>query len=440
MCLEFLLRNHARTRSPGALQMVSGTCEAMARGGMYDQLGGGFARYSVDADWVVPHFEKMLYDNALLARVYLHLWRATGSELARRVAVETLDWMLRDLRTAEGGLASALDADSEGEEGRFYVWTPEEVGPYVAQLCDVTPAGTFEHGRSVLQLRRDPDDWGQWSAARYALLQRREQGIAPARDDKVVAAWNGLAVAALAEAAVLLDRPDYLAAADEVADLLVGLHLVDGRLRRTSRAGVVGPHAGVLEDYGDVAEGLLALHQATGERRRLDVAGDLLEVVLTHFGDGSGGFFDTADDAEQLVRRPQDPTDNATPAGTSAAAGALVTYGALTTSSRHRAAGEQGLRSVSVLAERHARFAGWALAVGEALAAGPLEVAVVERPDLARVARLATSPGAVVVTGGESPLLTGRPPGAAYVCRGSVCDAPEADAARLAAVLGAVLA
>jgi uncharacterized protein len=436
MVLEFLLRQWARAGDARSLDLVTMTCERMARGGIYDQLAGGFARYSVDAHWVVPHFEKMLYDNALLARVYAHWWRATGAPLARRIALETCAWVLAELRTAEGGFASALDADSEGEEGKFYVWTPDEVGPAAARMFTVTDAGTFEHGRSVLQLLTDPDP-DELAAERTRLLELRAQRIRPARDDKVVAAWNGLAVAALADCGVLFDRPDLVDAARVCATLLADLHLVPGprgtaRLRRVSRDGVVGAPVGVLEDYGDVAEGLLALHQATGERRWLDLAGDLLAVAVTHFADGRGGFFDTADDAETLVRRPQDPTDNATPSGLSAVAGALVTHAALTGSADGREVAGRALSTVAPIIGRYPRFAGWSAAVGEAVAAGPLEVAVVDQPDLARIARLTTSPGAVVVTGGDSPLLADRPAGAAYVCRGFVCDAPTIDPAALA--------
>src|SRR4051794_1171629 len=436
MALEFLLRHHARTGDSRSLECVSRTCERMARGGIYDQLAGGFARYSVDAEWVVPHFEKMLYDNALLARVYAHWWRATGSPLARRVALETCDWMLAELRTPEGGFASALDADSEGEEGRFYVWTPEEAGETAAAMFEVTADGTFEHGRSVLQLLRDPDDPQAYAAERARLLQLRAQRVRPARDDKVVAAWNGLAIAALAECGALFDRPDLVAAATACATLLADLHMVDGRLRRVSRDGVVGAPAGVLEDNGDVAEGLLALHQVTGERRWLDLAGSLLDLALAHFADGHGGFYDTADDAEQLVRRPQDPTDNATPSGAAAVAGALVAHAALTGRTDHRDAAELALATVAEVVGRFPRFAGWAAAAGEAVAAGPLEVAVVGHPELARIARLTTSPGAVVVTGGDSPLLAGRPGGAAYVCRAFACDAPTTEAGDLRERLG----
>jgi uncharacterized protein YyaL (SSP411 family) len=445
MALEFLLRHAARTGD--GLDLVAGTCEAMARGGMYDQVAGGFARYSVDRHWVVPHFEKMLYDNALLLRVYLHWWRATGSDFARRVAIETGEFLLRDLRTPEGGFASALDADTDGVEGRTYVWTPQQLvgvlgdddGAWAAQQLEVTAVGTFEHGSSVLQRLKEPDDPARYERVRAAMHESRSLRPQPARDDKVVCAWNGLAIAALAEGGVLLDRPDWIEAADSCAEVLLRVHWVtsDQRLRRVSRDGVVGAHAGVLEDYADFAEGLLALHQVTGDPGRLDGARHLLRVVLEHFGDGAGGFFDTADDAEQLVRRPRDPTDNATPSGLSAAAGALLTYAALTGSAEHRTAAEAALATVAPLFARHARFAGWACAVAEALVAGPAEVAVVDRPDLLAVARRTTSPGAVVVD--QGPLLEGRPAGAAYVCRGFVCDAPTTDPARLRDQLAVVL-
>jgi uncharacterized protein YyaL (SSP411 family) len=452
MVLEMLLRHHARTGDAASLAMVEGTCEAMARGGIFDQLAGGFARYSVDADWVVPHFEKMLYDNALLLRVYAHWWRATGSPLARRVAVETADWMMRDLRTPEGGFASALDADSEGVEGKFYVWTPAEVGPDAAALFTVTAEGTFEDGTSVLQLLHDPEDVARWESERARLLAVREERVPPARDDKVVAAWNGLAVAALAETGALLDRPDLVDAAVAAADLLVRVHLDGDRLRRVSRDGVAGSPAGVLEDYADVAEGFLTLYAVTGDAAWVGRAGALLDVVLSRFGDGEGGFFDTADDAEQLVRRPQDPTDNATPAGQSAAAGALLTFAAYTGSDRHRVAAEQALGVYGLLADQHARFAGWGLAVAEALVDGPREVAVMgpaaddRTVALHRTALLATAPGAAVAVGDpaghlgvpllqDRPLVAGAP--AAYVCRHFTCDAPTTDPAALAAAIGA---
>ena len=345
MVLEWLLRHHARTGDETALSMASRTFEAMARGGMYDQLGGGFARYSVDAEWVVPHFEKMLYDNALLLRAYLHWWRATADPMARRVVEETAEFLLRDLRTPEGGFASALDADTDGVEGLTYAWTADQLadvlgevdGAWAADLLGVTPAGTFEHGTSTLQLLADPstaEDSDRWSSIRLRLLAARSQRPQPGRDDKVVSAWNGLTIAALAEAGALLERPDWVEAALACGDLLVSVHLGAGehgdRLVRVSRDGRPGRHAGVLEDHADVAEGFLALYSVTGDEEWLAFAGVLLDVVLGHFRDGRGGFFDTAEDAERLVRRPQDPTDNATPSGQAAAAGALLTYAALT--------------------------------------------------------------------------------------------------------------
>ncbi|MFC1417515.1 thioredoxin domain-containing protein [Streptacidiphilus cavernicola] len=463
MALEFLLRHHAATGSADALRMVEETCSAMARGGIYDQLGGGFARYAVDAEWVVPHFEKMLYDNALLLRVYLHLWRATGSARARRVALETADFLLAELRTPEGGFASALDADSAGpdghnHEGAFYAWTPGQLaealgaedGARAAALFSVTEAGTFEAGASVLQLLEDPaDDDGAWFAGvRARLLAARASRPRPARDDKVVAAWNGLAIAALAETGALLDRPDCVEAALAAADLLVSVHLTaEGRLLRTSRDGRPGVGAGVLEDYADTAEGFLALYSVTGEASWLTLGGLLLDRVLEHFVDtASGALYDTASDAEKLIRRPQDPTDNATPSGWTAAAGALLGYAALTGSSRHRGAAEAALGVVTALGPRAPRFIGWGLAVAEACVDGPREIAVVG-PDgdaataaLHRTALLGTAPGAVVAVGEADaagvPLLAdrtlqgGRP--AAYVCRRFSCDAPVTEPAALA--------
>jgi uncharacterized protein YyaL (SSP411 family) len=482
MVLEFLLRHHARTGSEGALQMVQDTCERMARGGLYDQLGGGFARYSVDRDWVVPHFEKMLYDNALLCRVYAHLWCATGSELARRVALETADFMVRELRTKEGGFASALDADSEEEvprdaagpggqpgerpqqgegegrhvEGAYYVWTPaqltEALGPedaeIAAQYFGVTEEGTFEHGSSVLQLPQSEGAFGaqKIESIRSRLLGRRGKRPVPGRDDKVVAAWNGLAVAALAETGAYFDRPDLVEAALGAADLLVRLHMDEhARLARTSKDGQVGANAGVLEDYADVAEGFLVLASVTGEGVWLEFSGLLLDHVLAQFTDGSGALYDTAADAEKLIRRPQDPTDNAAPSGWSAAAGALLSYAAHTGSEPHRAAAERALGVVRVLGPRVPRFIGWGLAVAEAFLDGPREVAIVgpslDDPatrSLHHTALTGTAPGAVVAVGrpdDELPLLAdrilvnGEP--TAYVCRNFTCDAPTTDPRQL---------
>ncbi|HEX6246266.1 MAG TPA: thioredoxin domain-containing protein [Nocardioidaceae bacterium] len=459
MVLEFLLRHQARTGSSKAGDMVSATCHAMARGGMYDQLGGGFARYSVDRDWVVPHFEKMLYDNAQLLGVYARWWRQTGDPLGARVARETADFLLADLLTTEGGFASALDADSEGVEGKFYAWTPAELvevlgaedGDWAAALLHVTERGTFEHGASTLQLRQDPDDPERWGRVRGRLREARSRRVPPARDDKVVAAWNGLAVSSLVQAGQILGEQGYVDAAVRAGRLLVDLHLdADGnRLLRVSRNGVAGAHAGVLEDYGCVAAAFLDLLSATGDAVWLTRAGRLLDTALTHFSDDQGGFYDTADDAEALVARPRDPSDNASPSGQSSLVHALLGYAAVTGSGRHRDAAEAALRTVRMLADRVPRFAGWSLAAAEAALAGPLEVAVVGEPadparaELEAVARAATSPGAVVVVGApgavDVPLMEGRGlvggAAAAYVCRAMVCERPVTDAEALRAAL-----
>ncbi|MFF5805204.1 thioredoxin domain-containing protein [Streptomyces sp. NPDC012746] len=474
MVLEFLLRHHARTGAEGALQMAADTCEAMARGGIYDQLGGGFARYAVDREWVVPHFEKMLYDNALLCRVYAHLWRATGSEMARRVALETADFMVRELRTREGGFASALDADSEDPEtgkhveGAYYAWTPAQLrevlgeadGELAVACFGVTEEGTFEHGTSVLQLPQDGPaaDAERMASIRARLLAERDRRPAPGRDDKVVAAWNGLAVAALAECGAYFERPDLIERATEAADLLVRVHM-DGRARlaRTSKDGQAGANAGVLEDYGDVADGFLALAAVTGEGVWLEFAGFLVDLVLDQFRAEDGSLYDTAHDAERLIRRPQDPTDTAAPSGWTAAAGALLSYAAHTGSEAHRTAAEQALGVVHALGPRAPRFIGHGLAVAEALLDGPREVAVVGHPDdparaaLHRTALLGAAPGAVVAaglpraadgSGGEFPLLAERTlvrdlP-TAYVCRHFVCARPTTDPVELADQLGTV--
>ncbi len=457
MVLEFLLRHHGRTGSADALALASGTCEAMARGGIYDQLGGGFARYAVDAAWVVPHFEKMLYDNAQLTRVYLHWWKAAGSPLARRIACETADFIIDELGTEEGAFASALDADTDGVEGLTYAWTPaqlvevlgEDEGTRAAELLTVTDAGTFEQGMSTLQLRTDPADASWWSAARARLLAARRQRPQPGRDDKVVTSWNGLAVAALADLGASLDEPRYTAAAARCARFLLDVHLVDGRLRRSSRDAAVGVAAAVADDHGNLAEGLLSLHQATGDAAWLDAAGRLLDTALERFRSEAGGFHDTADDAEQLFARPHSAADNAEPSGQSSLAGALLTYGALTGSPRHLEAASAAIDAGGAIADRDARFAGWTLAVAEAREAGPLQVAVVgsgpEADALTSVARSSLSPGMVLVAGEPDapgiPLLAGRPlvdgEPAAYLCRGMVCDRPVTSPADLASALQA---
>ncbi|HEX5115860.1 MAG TPA: thioredoxin domain-containing protein [Pseudonocardiaceae bacterium] len=458
MVLEFLLRHHERTGSPESLSLVELTASAMARGGIYDQLAGGFARYSVDASWVVPHFEKMLYDNAQLLRVYAHLHRRTGSPLARRIATETAQFLLADLGTPQGGFAAALDADTDGVEGLTYVWTPDQVasvlgpddGPWAVELFAVT--GSFDHGTSTLRLPADPDDEARWASVRERLLAARAARPQPARDDKVVTAWNGLAIGALAEAGVALDRPDWITAAAHAADFLVSHHLTEGRLHRTSRDGTVGTSAGVLEDYGCLADGLLALYQATAQPRWLAVAEGLLEGALARFADpdAPGAYFDTAADAERLVRRPADPSDNASPAGASALAGGLLTASALTDPARavqFRDAAAAALARAGLLISRAPRFAGQWAAVAEAWLAGPVQVAVVgsgtRAAELRAAAVAGVAGGAVVLAGAPdltgAPLLADRPlvdgGAAAYVCHGFVCDRPVTTVDELASVL-----
>ncbi|MGV1036013.1 MAG: thioredoxin domain-containing protein [Candidatus Nanopelagicales bacterium] len=452
-----------------AIDMVAATCEAMARGGIYDQLAGGFARYSVDREWIVPHFEKMLYDNALLLQVYAHWYRATGSPLAERIARETAEFLLRDLRTEQGGFAASLDADApvapggHAYEGASYAWRPnqlvEAVGETDAVLAAeallVTPGGTFEKSASVLQLPADPD-WLWWSRVRVQLLESRNQRPQPARDDKVVTAWNALAVTGLAQAGALLDEPAWIAAAGEAAELIERLHITrdaEGRLQslsRTSRDGVASANApAVLEDYGDLASAMVTLFGVTGVQRWLDLAGDLLDVVLAQFIDESGGFFDTAADAEQLFIRPSDPADLAAPSGWSAATDALLSYGSLMASPRHLVAAEQGLLMAEQLGSRSPRFAGWLLAAAAAYINGPQVVVIVgeaadpQRGDLHQAALRSTAPGLVVAVGVEQPDEEGPFLGkrtvsgtaAAYVCRGTTCSAPITDPSRLAAAL-----
>ena len=455
--LEALLRNHERTLSPVPLEAVRRTCEAMARGGIYDQLAGGFARYTVDAAWVVPHFEKMLYDNALLLRVYAHWARRTGDPLARRVAAETAAFLMNDLAAGET-FTSSLDADAAGVEGSSYVWTPGQLaevlgdddGRWAARLFEVTENGTFEHGTSVLQLLRDPDDMAHFERVRAALLRSRDARPQPGRDDKIVTAWNGLAITALAEASVALDDPGLLDAAVRCARRLIALHLVDGRLRRASLGGRVGDSVAILEDYAMLATGLLALYQLTSDAEWLDTATVLIDVALDHFADPDrpGQWFDAADDAEQLMVRPADPVDGATPSGASSIAEALLTAAHLVDehrASRYAEAAAETVLAHSRLLEQAPRSAGHWLAVAEAAVRGPLQIAVATgAPDsalLATARRIA--PGGTVVVGGavdSMPLLAGRDriggADAAYICRGRVCDLPVTGAGELASALG----
>jgi uncharacterized protein YyaL (SSP411 family) len=454
MVVEFLLRHHERTGSMEALSMARGTCDAMAAGGLYDQLGGGFARYSVDASWVVPHFEKMLYDNGLLLRAYAHLSRRDDNPRYREVVRDTAEFLLRDLGTPQGAFAASLDADTEGEEGLTYVWTPDQLvevlgpedGAWAAEVFAVTPEGSFEHGRSTLRLLEPVADRERWDRVRSALLAARDQRPQPGRDDKVVTAWNGMAIAALAEAGALFDEPRWVSAAVQAAELLLDVHVADGRLLRTSRDGVAGTAVGVLEDYGCFADGLLALHQVTGSTRWLTAASGLLDTALAHFAvpDAPGAFYDTADDAEALVRRPSDPTDNASPSGASSLASALLTASALgpDRAALYRTVAEQAVARAGLLAARAPRFAGHWLSVAEAMQSGPVQVALVGSASaLVSAARAGIHGGGVVVAGSpdsapllaERPLVGGSP--AAYVCRGYVCDRPVTSVDDLVAAL-----
>lgn len=451
--LEGLLRSYERTGDPRVLATVERALDAMARGGIYDQLAGGFARYSVDPSWVVPHFEKMLYDNALLLRVYAHWARRSGETMARKITDETAAFIVRDL--GEGGMfTSSLDADADGVEGLTYAWTPAQLrevlgdddGAWAAYIFGVTDAGTFEHGTSVLQLRDTPDSLSRFVRARTILLAARLGRPQPARDDKVVTAWNGFAITALVDASVALDRPEFLDAATQCARSILELHVVDGRLRRASLGGRVGDSAAILEDYAGLATGLMTLHQVTGDPEWLTAATGLLDVALDHFADPDreGRWFDTADDAERLMVRPSDPLDGATPAGASLITEALQLAAHLTGSERYASAARASLAAATPILVKLPRSGGHWLAVAEAAVRGPLQIAVACDPldsELLNAARLLAPGGAIVVGGAvdSSALLRGRDRiggrDAAYVCRGHVCDLPVTTAEHLAAAL-----
>ncbi|WP_051451144.1 thioredoxin domain-containing protein [Actinospica robiniae] len=400
MTLLQLLRHHRRTGSAEALEMVTATCTAMARGGIYDQLGGGFSRYAVDAHWGVPHFEKMLYDNALLLRVYALLWRVSPEPLFRRIAEETAAFLIRELGTVSGGFASALDADTDGVEGLTYVWTYQQLvdvlgdedAAAAARVYGVSRKGNFEHGASVLRLTNpdiiEPlDEDGDENApsvpasaaaaeAAAADVERvaprlrvaRAQRPQPHRDDKIVASWNGLAISGLVEASLALDRPDLLAAAVRCGNLLAEVHSADGRLVRTSRDGRASTNPGVLEDYGCVAEAFALLHSATGDHAWLAHAEALLATVRSQFR-SEDGLHDTAADASPLYFRPSDPTDNASPSGASAAAAGFAAFALAAPSLEHLDDAYLALAPSAALAEQAPRFAGYGLAVAEALLA-----------------------------------------------------------------------
>jgi hypothetical protein len=472
MGLDLLLRVHQRqvarqrddadsTADPVLLHLVRLTLDRMADGGIYDQIGGGFHRYSTDERWLVPHFEKMLYDNALLARTYLAAWQVTGEERYRRICEETLDYVLREMTGPEGGFYATQDADSEGEEGRFYIWTLAELrealgeddAAVVALLWGVSERGNFE-GRNILHHARTPEEVAAErgitpdevadveARARQRLYAVRTQRVWPSRDDKVIAAWNGLMLRAFAEVGRILGRDDYLRAAEASASFIHDHLIVDDKLRRTWRGGQA-KLAAYLEDYGALANGLLSLYEADGDPRWFAQARHLADTALERFWDDEvGGFFDTAHDHEQLIGRPRELTDGATPSGTSLICEALLRLAAFTGEARYRERAEQVLIPLApVMAEQPSAFEHLLCGLDDLI--GPLlEIAIVgpaaepgtralldvintrylPRSVLARSTADGSEGGATVPLLSDRGLVDGLP--TAYVCQGFVCQWP----------------
>src|SRR3954469_8086323 len=417
--IEFLLRR-------SETDMTSHTLRGMASGGMYDQVGGGFARYSVDPQWLVPHFEKMLYDNALLARAYLHGFLVTGDELFRTVTTETLDWALREMRAPEGGFYSALDADSEGEEGRFYVWSLAElaelVGEEAANWFGASRGGNFEGSNILTRGEGAPSALPEW---RERLYEERSKRVWPGLDDKRLGSWNALMISALAEAGAVLDRDDYLEAAATAAHfVLTDMRDSEGRLLRTWKDGQ-GKLNAYLEDHAFLVEALLTLYESTFDPRWFDAARELADTMIERFADEeNGGFFETSSDHERLVARRKDPEDSPIPAGNSSAAYGLLRLAALTGEHEYERRGVSVLRLLHALAPRHPQAFGHLLQALDFHFARVKEVALVgdDTAPLERVVRAAFRPH-LVLAGGASdgvPLLQGREPvdglPAAYVC------------------------
>ncbi|HZO60686.1 MAG TPA: thioredoxin domain-containing protein [Solirubrobacterales bacterium] len=456
--LEFLMARIAdgAANSEKATEMVRTTLIRMARGGIYDQVGGGFARYSVDAHWLVPHFEKMLYDNALLARAYLHAWQLTGDDLFRRVCEETLDWALREMRGPEGGFYSALDADSEGEEGRFYVWSEQELravlGDDAEPLLSYWGAdrGPNFEGRSILYVEGEAIDPEVLARGRQRLYEVRAQRVWPGLDDKRLTAWNALMLAALADAGAVLERADYLDAARQCAEFLLGqMRGADGRLLRTYKDGRASL-AAYLEDHAFLSEALLVLYEATLETRWFTAARGLADDIVTRFRDpDAGGFFDTASDHEALVVRPRSFEDHPIPAGSSAAALALLRIFAVTGERAYERPAIEVFRLLHKAVARHPQAFGHLLQAMHLHFATPREVALVgeQVEPLARVVRRRLHPTVVVAgmrPGDEEaaaaiPLLRGRDlvdgNPAAYVCENFACRMPVTDPAELEQLL-----
>jgi uncharacterized protein len=448
--IEFLL---AHGEPPMALQ----TLRSMAGGGIFDQVGGGFSRYSVDAQWRVPHFEKMLYDNALLARAYLHGFQASDDEILRRTCEETLDWALREMRAPEGGFYSALDADSEGVEGKFYVWTLDELRATLGDDADAaiawfaaTENGNFE-GANILESRGPEPPAEQRDRIRATLLAAREQRVRPGLDDKRLAAWNALMMAALADAGAVLQREDYLDAAREAAAFVLDrMRGPDGRLLRTFNAGVARL-AAYLEDHAFLLEALLVLYEATFEERWFSAARDLADTIVVRFADADrGGFFSTADDHEQLIARRKDLEDSPIPAGGSSAALGLLRLAALTGERRYEDAAAGQLALLHEVAVRHPTAFGHLLQAIDRQLAPRREVALVGDVDgvaaLAAVVRETRRPHLVLAGGpGDGrtavPLMERRTPvdghAAAYVCERFACERPVTEPDELRALLDA---
>ena len=433
--IEFLLRR-------GETEMTTHTLRAMASGGMYDQVGGGFARYSVDARWLVPHFEKMLYDNALLARAYLHGWQVTGDPLFRRVVEETLDWMLREMRGEEGGFRSALDADSEGEEGKFYVWSLAELrevgGDEAVTAFGATEDGNFEGSNILVRA-------GEASAElKQRLYDVRAQRVWPGLDDKRLTAWNALAIAALADAGAVLERADYVDAARRAAEFVLGeLRDDDGRLLRTWKDGRAKLNA-YLEDHAFLLEALLTLYEATFDPRWFTEARALADTMIERFADDArGGFFETSSDHEQLVARRKDLEDHPIPSGNASAAYGLLRLAALTGEHEYEERALGVFRLLHKIAARHAQAFAHLLQALDFHFASVKEVALVgpDREPLERTVRSRFRPH-LVLAGGEPdgvPLLEGREPvdgrAAAYVCEHFACRRPVTEPEELEALL-----
>jgi uncharacterized protein YyaL (SSP411 family) len=445
MTLEFLLRTYARTGNREALEMVSYTCTKMANGGIYDQLGGGFHRYSTDARWLVPHFEKMLYDNALLSRLYLHYFQVSGDASARATVEGILDYVLREMTHPEGGFYSTQDADSEGHEGKFFVWDINEIREALgesaaAQFCNyynITEAGNFE-GKNIPNVPRPVADVASLEESKRILFERREKRVKPDRDEKILTAWNGLMLASFAEAGIVLSRPDYTDAARRNAEFVLSNLREDGMLLRTWKDGRAKFNA-YLEDYAFFAEGLLTLFETTGELRWLREALALTERMVEEFWDEEGGgFFFTGKSHESLIVRAKDYFDNATPSGNSVAAILLLRLATLTGRENYRNMAIAVLREIADQVRRYPSGFGYALSAADFLLSTPKEVAIVGK-DAADIGPLLEEtwrgylPNKVVAPGfGEgaevSPLLANRALvnglATAYVCEHFTCQEP----------------